>query len=475
MHLFSYEFNKNKDLGENFYIYEYSDNSGICTCGHYDEQIEIVTKCPNCGTKAIIEIKCHKPGKDYIEKKYIDNVKFNNNEFNLKMRNIIIRLKFNTTVKNNLPVYKIDKDSLDIKTEDCIDLKFYYTKNKKDKLTLKSEYYIKGEKEPFNSRNYPYLYNTVFLNDQIKNELVKVSIERYASDIWKIYSFYKNAPDLVMNGYINFSASVSEIRKINALLINENSNSIFEDILSQFKYIANTKSTLKYNSFESIYKKEGKENFDVDFIKYILKLDKDLLKELYSKTTDLYYLMNILYELNYNTEEANNFLNLIIRQNCSLYKFDMKMLKIIRLLNEYGIEIEKNPKDIRIFLEKITLISKFNENHYIYNFNIALNYKSLYLKKPSYDDKMEEIIKFLTANNYDFFKTVVELLIETKNLEMDIYLLLKDDKAVKNCLVITDKNDKIFKILYKDETYEKKEDIEDFLTMIENDLELQTV
>lgn len=483
MQRFSHEFNKNKEVGENFYIYAFSSNnyrSGICTCGHYDEELKSkIPECPNCKTKAIININCSNPGINTYSNRYLNYLNFNNDEFILDCKKINVEINFETFVENNMPIYKIVKDSLKINIEDLVNLKFYYTTNKKGKVSIKSEFYVLGEKKSLLSYNCPSLYGSLFINDKTSSELNKINIERYSSlDIWKIYSYYKNAPGLIKNGFTNFSGSVSEIRTLNALFNREEIKPIFKDIIEKYKYITkNGNKCIDYYDFQNIYGiKRGYYDpvlFDNDFIKYVLSIDNGLLRELYDKSkNDTSVLLNILYGLKYSVDEANNFLNLVIRQNASIYNFcDNKTMQIIRLFEKYGIEIEKNPKDIRIFIAKLTLLKKF-DNYVYYSNTYAIDNSSLGMRRMGYEEKSEEITKFFSRNANDFFSAIVELAIEKSTKDIDVALLIKNNTAVDDCLLILNDKDKIVKILYEDNVYDNEESIKDFLLEIENEYSL---
>ena len=474
MEIFGYEFNKNKDLGENFYIYEYEYKSGICTCGHYDENIETkdVLCCSNCGTKAVISISNSKPGKNDYKKKYLDYLKFNNNEFNLICNMIYFDIDFKTSLKDDIPIYKIKKDSLKICIKEEVNLKFWYEKNKKNKYVLKTKYYYRGEEKRLLANYCPHFYDLAFYNDKIRSEIIKINYERYSSlDIWKYYSFYKNAPNLVRNGYINISASASEVKQLNSLYSNVDINPIFKDMIDCYEHVAKQQKYLLYYIFKDLFSKRTNEYeliYDIDFIKYILSLDRDLLKEIYSiSTNNISIILNILYELNYSNEETNNFFNLVLRQNAQLYSFNKyDILELVTLFNKYGIEIEKNPKDIRIFIAKMNLLTRFG-NYYGYgNDRIVLNNRTISLKKLRHS-KTEEVIKFFANNNYNLFEMAVEILLEDNQNYMA--KLLKYDNEIDDCLLLLDDKDNIVKIFYKNETYKTKEEIDMFLTEMEEE------
>lgn len=477
---FSYEFDKNEKLGENFFIYETSHKSCICTCGYYNDELpEKIKECPNCKTEAIINICCSNPISYSCDRSYLDYLKFDNNSFSLLCKKVSINLCLNTVVKNNMPAYKIIKDSLSLETREWVDLEFYYTLNKKNKYTVKTKYFINGEKEKFLSSNSISLYGTLFADDEVSHNLKKINIEKYSSlDIWKVYSYYKNAPDLIRNGYVNFAGSVSEIRDFNDLFTRKEIKPIFADMIEQFRHVTNNKrGSIDHYSFQNIYGiKESiycPAYYDNDFVRYVLSIDNDILKRAYSETRYIATLLRVLHKLNFNTEETNNFLELASRQKASLYDLcDDKIIEIIKLFEKYGIKTDKNFKDIRIFIAKIKLLMQFDTYSY-YNVPENISGTYLYKKKMRFEEKVEKIIKFLTENKYDFYPTIINLAIEkSERSGLDFAVLHKNNKEIENCLLVINSSNEIIKILFADIIYDTKEEIDEFLAKIEEQEEL---
>lgn len=471
MRKFEFTFDRKKELGENFYINNY-DNSAICTCGYHKKPDSNQNKeCPSCKTKAILSLRDARPGLNEYSICYLEYLHFDNDGFEIKTKEIKIYVNLITVVQNNIAVYEIDKDSLKTEIKDRIDLKFYYTINKKGNYAITSEYFYKGSKYPFNTSNCPSLYGTSLITNEVFNNLRKICLERYSNDIWKIYSYYKNAPELIRNGYINFKANVSEIRMINSLLKNEEFKDDFEKLIQQYEYISEG-NTIYYNDFANVYALRhyyyDPHQYDINFIRYIMSIDNESLKHITINERYTYATIKTLYYLDFNSEEANNFIALAIRQKASLRElFDEKLIDIINVYKKHNIKIEKNPKDIRIFIDKLTLLKHF----YTYVYNDKMQYIEdtlLKMKILRYENKIKEIAEFIVSNRDDFFSAATELAIEQKTKDVEFGLLYKDEQKIKDCLLIID-NKKIIKILYKNEVYDTTQLINDFLLEIQEE------
>lgn len=477
MNKFSYEFDKEKELGVNHYIHAYKGDSGICTCGHYDYEVEgTVKECPSCKTKSIICVSSSQPGRNMISKIGLFYLKCNNEEFKIICKELKITIELEATLKNNKAMYKIKKGVLNVDISDYQDLHFYYGVNKKGNLTLKSDFFIKGEKHHLLAEDCPNLSCALFVTEATHKELNKINIEQYSAlNIWKVYSFYKHGPNLIKNGHINLIGGVGEIRKLNSFYTDKEIGPFFDEMIEQFRYITNSMhSNASYYSFKYIYGKSdyyyGDPVFDADFMKYVVSLDNDILKETYSQTRQMSLILRFLHELGYTAEECNNFLALAIRQKVSLYTLcDYKFIQIAKVFNKYNVSIEKNPKDIRIYLAKVFLLNHFNT--YLYaDLMYEIPDSSLQIQKLKFENKIEYLSCFLTKHKEDFFTSLVNLAIEKNNNQIDIALLHdKNNRPVEDCLVLFKGLNDIYKILYKDIEYSTPEEIREFLTIIEED------
>lgn len=476
---FSYEFDAST-LGKHHYILEENGNSGICSCGHYDYDIpRTLTECPNCGTKAIIPIRKKSYGEYTCDTTALQYISFNNTEFTLKTKKIYISIHFKTTIINNEPVFKIEKDSLKLKTEDYHDLHFYYTTNKKGKTTLKTDFYILGESHRFLASHCPSLSGVLFVanNKEIKTQLSKINIEQYCYyDVWKIYSYYKHGKDLLMKGYTGFKGAVSDLRAVNNLVIDNQIGPMFDEMIERYKFIHKEYDIIPYYQFKRMYGTSRyyyeDAKYEPDFIKFILSVDKEVLQRTRNPVNnDISELMKFFYELNYTPEEAAKILDMAMRQKVSLYEFSSsRLLQTVRILKECDIPIDKNVKDVRIFLAKFQIFRYFDTYVYYGTKHPFKNHDNYKIELMNYENKLKAFFNLFSKYRENFFMSMIEFLMEKKRHNLDIVSLYKQDEIIEDCLAVIDNNRDVQKIFYKDIIIEKEE-IEEFLNNM-NDQEL---
>lgn len=467
---FNFEFNA-KTLGKHYFIIEQYGNSGICTCGYHNEDItKIMEACPNCGTKAIIYLRITSFG-DYYST-YQDTLQylaFNNEEFQFKKIQYEICVSLKTVVINNKPAYKIAKDTLSMKQTKEIDLKFYYKINKRGVRTLASEYYENGEEIRLMADNCPTLFNTSLLSPEINEQLINISIEQYYSrNVWKIYSYYKYAPDLIRNGYTGFKGNATEMRKLNQLFKNKEINPYFDKMIEIYKAVFNNLDQIDYCRIKRIFSITDSfyepEKYSSDFIKFITEINPETLSEINRNTADVNCVLRFFYELGFTSEETEKVLQLAIRQKASLYEIcNSRTMDTVTVMKEFGVTVDKNIKDIRIFLAKLKIFRKVDTYSYNLMQNIPGNniYKT---ERLNYQNKLKSIFSVFSKYTEDVFMSFFELVMDRRKENFDISLLYKENDVIEDCFVCTDSDLNVCRIYYKDLIISSKEEIEEFLS-----------
>lgn len=476
MNEMNYEFDA-RTLGKHYYIYEAYGNSGICTCGHHDLDIDRiigVKECPNCHTKAIISIRTSSCGTISTDELFLQYLAFNENEFKISLKKMDIKIFLNTVVINNQPVYKIKKDSLETNIRDYKDLHFYYTTNKKGNKTIKSEFYFKGKKENFLASLCPSLYGVELVNYETRQALAPLSIDKYNNcDIWKIYSYYKHGKNLLEKGYTGIKGSVSELQTVDKLSIREDTAPLFDQMIEYYKYIYNS-DAICYHSFKKLFGTTdyyyNPAKYESDFINFVLGISKETLKNTANQVHDTSSLFQFFKILDFTSEEAENFLQMSARQNVPLYSFTgTKIMQTAEILKKNGIKINKNIKDVRIFLSFIQMFYMFETYVYSNTKHAVKTHHNLQIELLSYENKITMVYDFLYQYTTDVITAITELLIEKKRYNLDVALLYRDEEVVKECLVIIDNSRNIYKILYKDIVLDNETEIKEFLNTLNNE------
>lgn len=474
-----FKFDKSKDLGENLLFFEKNGQTYECTCGCNGRYIPTgssigdyyIKECPSCKTKAIIDFNFNKSSacKERIIKKYITKLEIYNDEFYINQRAIDFEVSMDISIVNNHPHYSISKNGIKI-TEDkqWIDLRMYYILNKKNKRKLQVDYKVENEKIPFNTCTRTYLHNDSFIEHVMKDLKKITSDSHYSTSLWSVHTKYKYAPDLTLAGYTNIKGNSKELKIMNDIFINKELNPLFNKMIEKIKTLQSSNSPLHFYDFSQTFQYDynysnRKYDFNTNFIKFCLEIDNEtalLLKD----TVGINTLLKFLYDLGYSSDDANKFIIVASRQHVNFSGL-YQLTDNIELLKKNNVEIEKLPKDIRIFMNKLQLLS--NISNINRDIEYCLNNHDLIIKSFQYYCGAEKVTKYIKNNSDDFFKTLSLMsidIVREKLIPCEIFI---NKKQVENIIAFINENKKIIKIYTKDNIYTDVNEIENILSDIE--------
>ena len=336
-----------------------------------------------------------------------------------------------------------------IESADIFDLSIFYNKR-----IVKLLFNIDDELlDKINFQEVNYLFETIRMKSLLSKNESKINVVTYKCTILFYLVFgLDNAIKIISNG--NKDVSLDQVislkkRVINELVLSfkENNNTIFQNMS---KKIIKNLDKIKYYDDINEFSKEVRRNTYLDNIIYLL-LDNNY--DSYNNIINMFYSY-----VNYNGNErfavnkniydyTMNFINYYIgriRDGYSL-KFDnivranfkLKENIIYKRRNELGKEFLRNKK-LSILLDSLV---NGNNEYYKNFYNIDITsikdkyIKFLHIKKKSFDDLIEHVIRPLVNKRFDIENALNKMNIKKPN-NYDIYA-----KYVNNVKVINDVNE----------------------------------
>lgn len=475
-----FKFDRLKNLGENFLFFEKYGQTYQCTCGCNGRYIpknssvdsSYIKECPSCKTKAIITFGFNKnsAGKEKIIKTYMNKLEICNDEFYINQRFMEFEINMEISIVNNQPHYFISKNGIKIiNDQEYSDLRMYYILDKKNKRKLKTDYKLKKEKLPFNTSTRIYLHNDSFI-DHVNKGLKQVTSDMYSNtNLWSIHTKYKYAPDLTLAGYTYLRGNSKELKIMNDIFINEKLHPLFNKMIEKIKILKSNDNPLYFYNFSYIFRYDYNYNgrkhiFNEDFIKFCLEIDNETAL-LFKDEICINDLLKFLYDIGYSSDDANKFMIVASRQHANLnglYQYRDN----IELLRKNNVEIEKLPKDIRIFMNKLSLLTNISNNNK--DIEYSLNEHDLIIKSIQYYAGAEKVTKYIKNNSDDFFKTLSLITVDIVREKYIPCEIIMNKKQVEDIIVFIDRDIKIIKKIYtNNKIYTDINEIEKVLSDIE--------